>query len=283
MVHVDISNIPPNEQPPLIKVQANGQTLHEFYEVRATFNPSDSFLSLPPQTIYTPVFTPLQDTSISCDIMVYDPSTQQSQTLSETYEYFLTVLAMGYNLFTNTFPLNLKLAETRWECIENGIVGKLKEDYLYPQYLFFDAGCGQTVLEFDQELPENWEQVYQKVANEPFEDPELDALLPDEVFQFEQAFTLDKQLETYIKNIQQYKETGIDDDYINSQIIPELIPYIEGQMPVEQLTVVDDAQEAVINQGMRMPSITADGGIIVNLGGGEFKRIPAQQICRSTL
>lgn len=149
----------------------------------------------------------------------------------------------------------------------SGVVGKLKEDYLYPQYLFFDAGCGQTVLEFDQELPENWEQVYQKVANEPFEDPELDALLPDEVFQFEQAFTLDKQLETYIKNIQQYKETGIDDDYINSQIIPELIPYIEGQMPVEQLTVVDDAQEAVINQGMRAPSITVDGGIIVNLGG----------------
>ena len=109
--------------------------------------------------------------------------------------------------------------------------------------------------------------MYQKVANEPFEDPELDALLPDEVFQFEQAFTLDKQLETYIKNIQQYKETGIDDDYINSQIIPELIPYIEGQMPVEQLTVVDDAQEAVINQGMRAPSATADGGIIVNLGG----------------
>lgn len=150
----------------------------------------------------------------------------------------------------------------------SGVVGKLKEDYLYPQYLFFDAGCGQTVLEFDQELPENWEQVYQKVANEPFEDPELDALLPDEVFQFEQAFTLDKQLETYIKNIQQYKETGIDDDYINSQIIPELIPYIEGQLPVEQLTVIDDAQEAVINRGMRAPSITVDGGIIVNLGGG---------------
>ena len=153
----------------------------------------------------------------------------------------------------------------------SGVVGKLKEDYLYPQYLFFDAGCGQTVLEFDQELPENWEQVYQKVANEPFEDPELDALLPDEVFQFEQAFTLDKQLETYIKNIQQYKETGIDDDYINSQIIPELIPYIEGQMPVEQLTVVDDAQEAVINQGMRAPSTTVDGGIIVNLGGGNSR------------
>lgn len=165
----------------------------------------------------------------------------------------------------------------------SGVVGKLKEDYLYPQYLFFDAGCGQTVLEFDQELPENWEQVYQKVANEPFEDPELDALLPDEVFQFEQAFTLDKQLETYIKNIQQYKETGIDDDYINSQIIPELIPYIEGQLPVEQLTVIDDTQEAVINQGMRVISRTVDGGIIVNLGGGEFKRIPAQQICRSTL
>ena len=73
-----------------------------------------------------------------------------------------------------------------------------------------------------------------------------------------------------------------DDDYINSQIIPELIPYIEGQMPVEQLTVIDDTQEAVINQGMRAPSITVDGGIIVNLGG-EFKRIPAQQICRSTL
>lgn len=150
----------------------------------------------------------------------------------------------------------------------SGVVGKLKEDYLYPQYLFFDAGCGQTVLEFDQELPENWEQVYQKVANEPFEDPELDALLPDEVFQFEQAFTLDKQLETYIKNIQQYKETGIDDDYINSQIIPELIPYIEGQLPVEQLTVIDDTQEAVINQGMRVISRTVDGGIIVNLGGG---------------
>lgn len=110
--------------------------------------------------------------------------------------------------------------------------------------------------------------MYQKVANEPFEDPELDALLPDEVFQFEQAFTLDKQLETYIKNIQQYKETGIDDDYINSQIIPELIPYIEGQLPVEQLTVIDDTQEAVINQGMRAPSITVDGGIIVNLGEG---------------
>lgn len=153
----------------------------------------------------------------------------------------------------------------------SGVVGKLKEDYLYPQYLFFDAGCGQTVLEFDQELPENWEQVYQKVANEPFEDPELDALLPDEVFQFEQAFTLDKQLETYIKNIQQYKETGIDDDYINSQIIPELIPYIEGQMPVEQLTVVDDTQEAVINQGMRVISRTVDGGIIVNLGGGNSR------------
>ncbi len=153
----------------------------------------------------------------------------------------------------------------------SGVVGKLKEDYLYPQYLFFDAGCGQTVLEFDQELPENWEQVYQKVANEPFEDPELDALLPDEVFQFEQAFTLDKQLETYIKNIQQYKETGIDDDYINSQIIPELIPYIEGQLPVEQLTVVDDTQEAVINQGMRVISITVDGGIIVNLGGGNSR------------
>lgn len=153
----------------------------------------------------------------------------------------------------------------------SGVVGKLKEDYLYPQYLFFDAGCGQTVLEFDQELPENWEQVYQKVANEPFEDPELDALLPDEVFQFEQAFTLDKQLETYIKNIQQYKETGIDDDYINSQIIPELIPYIEGQMPVEQLTVVDDTQEAVINQGMRISSITVDGGIIVNPGGGNSR------------
>lgn len=136
MVHVDISTIPPNEQPPLIKVQANGQTLHEFYEVRATFNPSDSFLSLPPQTIYTPVFTPLQDTSISCDIMVYDPSTQQSQTLSETYEYFLTVLAMGYNLFTNTFPLNLKLAETRWECIENGIVGcRVDENYFYVDYI----------------------------------------------------------------------------------------------------------------------------------------------------
>lgn len=151
----------------------------------------------------------------------------------------------------------------------SGVVGKLKEDYLYPQYLFFDAGCGQTVLEFDQELPENWEQVYQKVANEPFEDPELDALLPDEVFQFEQAFTLDKQLETYIKNIQQYKETGIDDDYINSQIIPELIPYIEGQLPVEQLTVIDDAQEAVINRGA--PSISPIGEIIVNLGGGNSR------------
>lgn len=150
----------------------------------------------------------------------------------------------------------------------SGVVGKLKEDYLYPQYLFFDAGCGQTVLEFDQELPENWEQVYQKVANEPFEDPELDALLPDEVFQFEQAFTLDKQLETYIKNIQQYKETGIDDDYINSQIIPELIPYIEGQLPVEQLTVIDDAQEAVINRGAPSISISPIGEIIVNLGGG---------------
>ena len=148
----------------------------------------------------------------------------------------------------------------------SGVVGKLKEDYLYPQYLFFDAGCGQTVLEFDQELPENWEQVYQKVANEPFEDPELDALLPDEVFQFEQAFTLDKQLETYIKNIQQYKETGIDDDYINSQIIPELIPYIEGQLPVEQLTVVDDTQEADI--GWYAPSPGVDGIVSVNLGGG---------------
>ena len=148
----------------------------------------------------------------------------------------------------------------------SGVVGKLKEDYLYPQYLFFDAGCGQTVLEFDQELPENWEQVYQKVANEPFEDPELDALLPDEVFQFEQAFTLDKQLETYIKNIQQYKETGIDDDYINSQIIPELIPYIEGQLPVEQLTVIDDTQEADI--GRYAPSPGVDGIVSVNLGGG---------------
>lgn len=151
----------------------------------------------------------------------------------------------------------------------SGVVGKLKEDYLYPQYLFFDAGCGQTVLEFDQELPENWEQVYQKVANEPFEDPELDALLPDEVFQFEQAFTLDKQLETYIKNIQQYKETGIDDDYINSQIIPELIPYIEGQMPVEQLTVVDDTQEADIGWYALSPGV--DGIVSVNLGGGNSR------------
>lgn len=152
----------------------------------------------------------------------------------------------------------------------SGVVGKLKEDYLYPQYLFFDAGCGQTVLEFDQELPENWEQVYQKVANEPFEDPELDALLPGEVFQFEQAFTLDKQLETYIKNIQQYKETGIDDDYINSQIIPELIPYIEGQLAVDQLTVVDDTQEAVINNGTvyAAPSFSPVGELVVNLGGG---------------
>lgn len=148
----------------------------------------------------------------------------------------------------------------------SGVVGKLKEDYLYPQYLFFDAGCGQTVLEFDQQLPDDWEQVYQKVANEPFEDPELDALLPGEVFQFEQSFTLDKQLEAYIKNIQQYKETGIDDDYINSQIIPELVPYIEGQLPVEQLTVNDDTQEAVINKGVS--SISPYGELVVNLGGG---------------
>lgn len=155
----------------------------------------------------------------------------------------------------------------------SGVVGKLKEDYLYPQYLFFDAGCGQTVLEFDQELPENWEQVYQKVANEPFEDPELDALLPDEVYQFEQAFTLDKQLETYIKNIQQYKETGIDDDYINSQIIPELIPYIEGQLPVKRLMeCISPGRKQITFLLPRWGSITGDVKPVSNLKDKNVKQ-----------
>lgn len=189
-------------------------------------------------------------------VIVKQPNPQITQPVAEQYNptkmFQGNVVVMPYGYCT----INK---------MTSGVVGKLKEDYLYPQYLFFDAGCGQTVLEFDQQLPDDWEQVYQKVANEPFEDPELDALLPGEVFQFEQSFTLDKQLEAYIKNIQQYKETGIDDDYINSQIIPELVPYIEGQLPVEQLTVNDDTQEAVINKGA--PSISPYGELVVNLGG----------------
>lgn len=195
-------------------------------------------------------------------VIVKQPNPQITQPVAEQYNptkmFQGNVVVMPYGYCT----INK---------MTSGVVGKLKEDYLYPQYLFFDAGCGQTVLEFDQQLPDDWEQVYQKVANEPFEDPELDALLPDEVFQFEQSFTLDKQLEAYIKNIQQYKETGIDDDYINSQIIPELVPYIEGQLPVEQLTVIDDSQEAGINNGTTRgaASISPDGELVVNLGGNQ--------------
>ena len=196
-------------------------------------------------------------------VIVKQPNPQITQPVAEQYNptkmFQGNVVVMPYGYCT----INK---------MTSGVVGKLKEDYLYPQYLFFDAGCGQTVLEFDQQLPDDWEQVYQKVANEPFEDPELDALLPGEVFQFEQSFTLDKQLEAYIKNIQQYKETGIDDDYINSQIIPELVPYIEGQLPVELLTVNDDTQEAVINKGA--PSISPYGELVVNLGGGNSRESP---------
>ena len=190
-------------------------------------------------------------------VIVKQPNPQITQPVAEQYNptkmFQGNVVVMPYGYCT----INK---------MTSGVVGKLKEDYLYPQYLFFDAGCGQTVLEFDQQLPDDWEQVYQKVANEPFEDPELDALLPGEVFQFEQSFTLDKQLEAYIKNIQQYKETGIDDDYINSQIIPELVPYIEGQLPVELLTVNDDTQEAVINKGA--PSISPLAKLLLIWGGG---------------
>lgn len=39
--------------------------------------------------------------------------------------------------------------------MSTGLVGKLNPNYTYPMHMFFDVGCGQTVIEFDQDLPDD--------------------------------------------------------------------------------------------------------------------------------
>lgn len=153
----------------------------------------------------------------------------------------------------------------------SGVIGKLKQDYLYPQYMFFDAGCGQTVLEFDQELPEDWEQVLDRISAEPFNDPELDAMLPPGVFEYSQSYPLNEQLITYIKCMQQYKASGVDDQYLNSLIVEQLEPYIDGDQSLDNIVVEDNNENTTSRVISRNVGGVVDGVVTPLRGGGELR------------
>lgn len=169
--------------------------------------------------------------TMACIVTVKQPNPQITQDVAQQHNptnmyQSLMIMPFGYCSY---------LKKT------SGLVGKLKDDYLYPQHLFSDGGCGQLVMEFDQPLPENWEQIFLEVANEPFEDPELNAMLPNEVFDYQQAFTVEKQFKTYIENVRRYKQSNIDDNYLNSYIIPELVPYVDGEQSPCRVSQCNDS------------------------------------------
>ncbi len=105
--------------------------------------------------------------------------------------------------------------------LTSGCVGKLNDEYIYPPYLFYDGGCGQTCMIFDQSLPDDWTETLEQIMSEPFNDPELDQFLPD-LGEYDDNWDDQIAIDLYNTLIEQYLNSGIHDDYLSSLVIDDV-------------------------------------------------------------
>lgn len=108
-----------------------------------------------------------------------------------------------------------------------GVVGKLRDDYCYPPYLFYDVGCGHTVMIFDDQLnidSQKVNEVIDQVNNEMnlWCDQELDDHLPD-TSQYNEIIDPHEVKNIYTRVLKKFVQSGIKDPFVQTRIIPEII------------------------------------------------------------
>ena len=89
-----------------------------------------------------------------------------------------------------------------------GLTGKLRDDFLYPYQLFFDIGCGLTVLEFD-DLPNNVNELLADLDLSGFCDEEIESAFPSEMKALKNTITVEE-----IRALLERESQKPHDDYI---------------------------------------------------------------------
>ena len=72
-----------------------------------------------------------------------------------------------------------------------GLVGKLRSNYIYPYHVFFDIGCGQTVLEFE-DLPDNVSEILKDIDLSEFNSSDIEDEFPTDLSSVENKISVEE-------------------------------------------------------------------------------------------